>query len=94
MASVAALAHSVLLRVQGSMIAFWIVALSGGLMPLVVMVGLHDGAVAHVAFAIIAVLALCAAALLNHHTLTRSTSSSNAYRLPNMTPGMRVRSSM
>jgi hypothetical protein len=93
MASVAALAHSVLLRVQGSMIAFWIVALSGGLMPLVVMVGLHDGAVAHVAFAI-AVLALCVAAFLNHHTLTRSTSSSNAYRLPNMTPGMRVRSSM
>ncbi len=46
-------------------------------------------------FAVIGAIALCAAAFINHRTLTQSTSSSLAYRRPQppfgmpATPGMR-----
>ena len=60
----------------------WILAFSGGLMPQFVKVGLRDGTVPQVVFAVIGAVALCAAAFVNHRTLTRSTLSSSAYRRP------------
>ena len=95
MAAIGALAHAALLRVQGSAASFWIIALIGGLMPQLVKVGLRDGTVAQVVFAVIGAIALCTAAFVNHRTLTRSTSSSRAYRRPQppfgvpATPGIR-----
>ena len=82
MAAIAALAHAALLRFQGGAGSFWIVAFIGGLMPQLVKVGLRDGTVAQIVFAVIGAIALCAAAFVNHRTLTRSTSSSRAYRRP------------
>jgi hypothetical protein len=93
MAAIAGLAHAALLPIQGSTASFWIIALSGGLMPQLVKVGLRDGTVPQVVFAIIGAIALCAAAFVNHRTLTRSSSSSTAYRLPARAFGMRVPSS-
>ena len=82
MAGIGALAHAALLRVQGSGATVWVIAFSGGLMPQLVKVGLRDGTGSQVVFAVIGAIALGTAAFLNHHTLTRSTSSSQAYRRP------------
>lgn len=90
MAAIGALAHAALLRIQGSTASLWIIAFSSGLMPQLVKAGLRDGTVPRVVFAIIGAIALCAAAFVNHRTLTRSTSSSTAYRLPPRPFGMRV----
>ena len=79
-AAIGALAHAFLLRFQGSPATVWIIALSGGLMPQLVKVALRDGAVPQIVFAVIGAVALCTAAFVNHRTLTRSTSSSLAYR--------------
>jgi hypothetical protein len=93
MAASAGLAHAALLPIHGSTASFWIIALSGGLMPQLVKVGLRDGTLPQVVFAVIGAIALCAAAFVNHRTLTRSSSSSTAYRLPARAFGMRVPSS-
>jgi hypothetical protein len=82
MAAIAALAHAALLRFQSGTGTFWIVAIIGGLLPQAMKAGLRDGADAPVAFAIIGAVALCTAAVVNHDTLTRSTSSSRAYGRP------------
>jgi hypothetical protein len=82
MAGIGALGHAALLRFQGSAATVWILAFSGGLMPQWVKLGLHDGIVAHVVFAVIGAIALSTAAFVNHRTLTRSTSSSLTYRRP------------
>jgi len=82
MAAVGALAHAGLLRFQGSIGSFWIIFLCGVLMPQLVKVGLRDGTAAHVVFAVIGAIAFCTATFVNHHTLTRSTSSSRAYQRP------------
>ena len=91
MAALAALAHAGLLRIQGSAATVWIIALSGGLMPQLVKVGLRDGT--DVMFAVIGAIALWMAAVLNQRTLTRSTSSSLAYRRPQPPFGMPAPSS-
>jgi hypothetical protein len=82
MAAIGALAHAVLLRFQSSTGTFWIIAFLGGLLPQLVKVGLRDGTVPQIVFALIGAVALCTAAFVNHHTLTRSTSASRAYRRP------------
>jgi hypothetical protein len=82
MAGIAALAHAALLRFQAGMGTFWIVAVIGGLLPQVMKAGLRDGTDAHIAFLLMGTVALGAAAVVNHHTLTRSTSSSRAYGRP------------
>jgi hypothetical protein len=82
MAATGALAHAVLLRFQSSAGTFWVPGFFAGLLPTLVKVGLRDGTGAQVVFALIGVVALCTAALVNHHTLTRSTSSSRPYRRP------------
>lgn len=73
MGALSALTHAVMLRAQGSTAWFWMVAFIGGLQAQL-QFGLAD-----VAFALIGVVALGTAAFLNHHTLTRSMSSSRAY---------------
>jgi hypothetical protein len=82
MAAIAALAHAILLRVQGSSGFVLVVGAIGGLLPQLVKVGLREGTVGRVVFVAVCVLAFCSAALVNHRTLTRSTSSSLAYRRP------------
>jgi hypothetical protein len=82
MAGLATLAHAVLLRFQGSTALIWIPGFLAVLLPQLVKVGLRDGTAAHVAFALVGPIALGAAAVVNHRTLTRSTSSSRAYLLP------------
>jgi hypothetical protein len=52
------------------------------LVPQVMEVGVSDGTVDHIVVAIIGAIAFCTAAFINHRTLTRSTSSSLAYRQP------------
>jgi hypothetical protein len=79
MAALSALAHAVLLRFQGSMASFWIITLIGGLLAPLVKGALANEAAAQNAFALIGAVALGMAALINHHTLTRSTSSCCAY---------------
>jgi len=80
MAGIGALAHAALLRFQGSTGTVWVMAAIGGLLPQLLKVGLSDATVAHVVFAVIGATALGIAAFVNHHTLTRSTSTSRAYR--------------
>ena len=82
MAAIGALAHAGLLRFQASTGTFWIIAFLGCVLPQLVKVGLRDGTIPQTVFAIMGAVALCAAAFVNHHTLTRSTSSSRAYRRP------------
>jgi len=95
MAALGALAHAALLRVQGSAAVGLILGLIGGLMPQLVRVGLREGTVAQVVFAVIGATALCTTAFVNHRTLTRATSASRAYRRPQppfgfpATPGIR-----
>ena len=79
-AAIAALAQAGLLRLQGSAATVWVIALSGGLLPQVVRIGLRDGT--GVMFVVIGAIALGTAAVVNHRTLTQSTSSSLAYRRP------------
>lgn len=82
MAAIGALAHAVLLRFQSSTGTFWIPGFLSALLPPLLKVGLSDGTGAQVVLALIGAVALCTAALVNHRTLTRSTSSSRAYRWP------------
>ena len=82
MAGIAALVHAAQLRFQGGIGTFWIVAVIGGLLSQVMKAGLRDGTDVHVAFVLMGAVALGAAAVVNHHTLTRSTSSSRAYGRP------------
>jgi hypothetical protein len=95
MAGIGALAHAAFLRFQGSAGTLWVMAFSGALMLQLVKIGLRDGTTAQIAFALLGAIALCAAAFVNHRTLTRSTSSSPAYQRPQPpfaiapTPGMR-----
>jgi hypothetical protein len=95
MAAMAALAHAVLLRFQGSTVPFLIISLIAAVQPQLVRVGLRDDANTQIVFLAISAIGFCAAALLNHHTLTRSTSSSRAYSRPfspfgaPSTPGIR-----
>ena len=51
-------------------------------MPQLVKVGLRDGTVAQVVFAVIGAIALCAAAFVNHRTLTHRRRRRSAYRRP------------
>ena len=88
MAAIGALAHAVLLRFHSSTGTFWIPGFLAGLLPPLVNVGLRDGTGAQIVFALIGAVALCTAALVNHHTLTRSTSSSRPYRRPQPPFGM------
>ena len=60
----------------------------GGLMPQLAKIGLSDSPVTQIVFAVIGAIALCLAAFINHRTLTRSTSSSRAYRRPQPAFGM------
>jgi hypothetical protein len=90
MAAIGALAHAALHRLQGSTATVWVIAFNGALIPLVVRVGLGDGTAARAVFPIVAASALCAAAFVNHRTLTRSTSSSPAYRRPHPPSGFPV----
>lgn len=80
LAGIGALAHAALLRFQGSLT--WVIASIGGLTPLLLKVGVREGADPQIVFAMIGAIALCAAAFVNYHTLTRSTSSSRAYQRP------------
>ena len=87
LAGVAALMHAALLRFQGSIGLIWFVILVSVLWPQLMKVGLSDATAAHRVFAVIGAIAFGAAAFVNHRTLTRSTSSSPAYRLPAMSFG-------
>jgi hypothetical protein len=82
MASISALVHAVMLRVQGGFGTIWVMVALGGLMAPMVKIGLRDEIAYQIAFGIIAASALGMAAFINHRTLTRSTSSSRPYRLP------------
>ena len=82
LAGIGALAHAALLRFQGSTAAVWVFVSIGGLMPLLLKVGVREGTDPQIVFAMIGAIALCTAAFVNHHTLTRSTSSSRAYQRP------------
>jgi hypothetical protein len=82
MAALSALAHAGQLRLAGTNAQSWIFAGLGGLLPAFLQVGLRQGTVAHVVFALISAMAFCAAAIVNHRTLTQSTSSSRTYRRP------------
>jgi hypothetical protein len=84
LAGVAALMQAVMLRFQGSIGLIWIVILVSALWPQLMKVGLSDATAAHRMFAVIGAVAFFAAGFVNHRTLTRSTSSSPAYRLPVM----------
>jgi hypothetical protein len=84
LAGVAAITQAALLRFQGSIGRIWIVILVSALWPQMMKVGLSGATTDHGVFAVIGVVAFCAAAFINHRTLTRSTSSSPAYRLPAM----------
>ena len=68
--------------ISGQPAAIWVFVSIGGLMPQLLKVGLRDGTDPQIVFAVIGAIALCAAAFVNHHTLTRSTSSSRAYQRP------------
>jgi hypothetical protein len=78
-AGIGALAHAALLRFQGH--PAWVIASIGALIPLL-NVGLRGGTDPQIVFAVIGAIALCTAALVNHYTLTQSTSSSRAYQRP------------
>ncbi len=82
LAGIGALAHATLLRFQGSTAAVWVFVSIGALMPQLLKVGLRDGTDPQIVFPVIGAMALCTAAFVNHHTLTRSTSSSRAYQRP------------
>lgn len=82
MAAIGALSHAVLLRFQSGTGTFWIIAFLGGVLPQLVEDGLRDGPLPQIVFALIGAVALCTAAIVNHYTLTRSTSSSRAYQRP------------
>jgi hypothetical protein len=82
LAGIAALAHAWLLRFQGGTASFWVMIFIASLVPQVMEVGVSDGTVDHIVFAIIGAIAFCTAAFINDRTLTRSTSSSLAYRSP------------
>ena len=80
LSGVAALAHAVLLRFQGSTGTFWMVAFSAVVLPRVLEAGLGDRT--HAIFAAVGAIATMAAAGLNHATLTQSTSGSVPFRRP------------
>ena len=95
MAAISALVHAALFRLQGGAGPVSVLIVIGVVLPQVVKMGLRDDAASQIVFALISVTALCAAAVINHRTLTRSTSSSRSYRLPqppfgiSTTPGTR-----
>jgi len=88
MAAIGALAHAILLRVQGSTAFVWVVGAIGGLLPQLVKVGVRASTIGQVVFVAVCAIALFVAAFINHRTLTRSTSSSRAYRRPQPPFGM------
>jgi len=87
LAGISALAHATLLRFQGRVPG---IAFIGAMLPPLLEGGLRDGTSAQIAFSIIGAIALGVAAVINHRTLTLSTSSSSVYRRPQPPFGMRT----
>jgi hypothetical protein len=87
LAAAAALAHAFLLRLRGTSAMKWVFGAIGGLMPPFMKVGIRADGTWQIVFGVLAVVAFSAAAIVNHRTLTRSTSSSAPYRRPPSSPG-------
>jgi hypothetical protein len=91
LAGMAALTQALFLRWSGR---FTGIAGTAAMLPQLLRLGLRDATSAQVTFGVIGAIALVAAAVINHRTLTRSTSSSLVYRRPQPPFGMRKTASV